>query len=166
MNEAASAGPRLRGAFLARGLFAATRERAAQLRLRYRASRRGLHLFYNIFSTRDKAEAQHREQLGTLRNSGLLVCADGLHFDHRRGSSIRGDVERHCRDMGIRRCVTSDTSTAAWRRRRCSPYTFCRQNKAAVAYIHDKGSFHDHPKQAPLKSSSSVAWRLPPACER
>ncbi len=117
----------------------------------------GLHLFYNIFSTRDKAGAQRiiAEQLGTLRNSTAFWSAlTALHFTTiGEAPSIRDDVERHCRDMGIRRCVHLGHVDSGMEETTLQPlHTFCRQKKAAaVAYIHNKGSFHDHPKQAPLR---------------
>lgn len=111
-------------------------------------------VFYNVFATdTESASAIVKEQLHQLREAPLWSFVKEIRYATIGPEAAIGtEVAGLCTELGATCVHLGHTETGDEPTTLTPLHAFCRAHpKAAVAYLHDKGSFHDSPPDARLR---------------
>ena len=108
--------------------------------------------FYNVFAKDTRAAAAIvAEQMRQLREAPLWPFIEEVRYATiGPDAAIAAEVAKHCTDV---KCVHLGHDAAGSELNSLEPlHAYCVQNpEASVAYLHDKGSFHESPRNARLR---------------
>ncbi|CAH0380154.1 unnamed protein product [Pelagomonas calceolata] len=109
-------------------------------------------VFYNVFAKATGAAAAIvAEQMSQLREAPLWPFIEEVRYATiGPDAAVAAEVAKHCTDVT---CVHLGHDAAGSELNSLEPlHAYCVQNpEASVAYLHDKGSFHESPRNARLR---------------